>query len=307
MFPAAGVDGRLGFGRRADGREARLWRLRVLTVGRTSCLYLVATLAALFAGGCQDSEPTRSSAAEIGPEGGTLSVAGATLRIPAGALQYQLRVELVKLGSKSVVAPITTRLAGPAFALRPHGTELEKPATLTLPYRAASDEFVYVARLENEQDQRWDFLPGDGAFADDREATFAIDGFSVYVIVKTGLAVDFGTGGFGGTGGTSGTGAGGAAGETGEYTDKRFCERTCAARAELDCSADRSEEICTSECIADTPEQSDDCYDEVLAYQMCLWDNVATAYECGNDNHSRVKNEVCTDERMTILMDCQGL
>lgn len=247
---------------------------------------------------------TRSTAAEIGPEGGVLGVAGATLRIPEGALQYRLRVELVRLGSRSVVAPITTRLAGPAFALRPHGTKFDKPAELTLPYTADPDEFVYVARLENEQDQRWDFLPGNGAFDDEHEASFEIDGFSVYVIVKTGLAVDFGTGG---TGGTGSTGNGGAAGEIGEYSYDRFCERTCAAQADLDCSADRSQEICTSECIGDAPKETDDCYDEVSAYQMCLWDNVSTAYVCGNDNHSRVKNEVCTDERMTILMDCQGL
>lgn len=284
---------------------ARPARLEVFTVRRLGWLYWVAPLMALGTTGCQDSETGRSTAAEIGPDGGILRLNNATLRIPEGALAYSVRVELVDLGRKSVVPPITTQLAGPAFALRPHGTHFDKPASLTLPYQAESTDYVYAARLENEQDRTWTFIAGSGQFADERKATIEIDGFSVYAVVKTGRAVDFGSGGNGGTGGST-TGNGGGAGELGEYEYDRFCELICAARADLECRSDRSQEICTSQCIADPPNQAGDCYPEFIALNKCVWEIIPTAFECGSDGRSAVKNEVCVDEQADIV-DCQGL
>jgi hypothetical protein len=265
-------------------------------------------VSALATGGCQDSETGRSTAAEIGPAGGEVHVAGATLLIPKDALAYRLRVELAKLESNSVVAPAATQLAGPAFALRPHGTRFDTLATLTLPYSAGPDDYVFAARLDNEQDRTWEFVPGNGSFDDEREASFDIDGFSVYVMVKTKVR-DFG-GGSGGSGGAAG-GTGGAGNEGGEggreeYSYERFCELACAAQAELDCNLDRSEVVCRNNCIDSPPDENDGCFNESDAYRRCVWEVIPRAFECGNDGKSGVKTEICEDE-VAELVDCEGL
>jgi hypothetical protein len=77
-------------------------------------------------------------AGEIGPEGGKVvapadsPLAGFSLEIPAGALSKKVKVTLGGVVDPTPL-PGVTELVGPQVRIRPEGTELAKPALLTVP------------------------------------------------------------------------------------------------------------------------------------------------------------------------------
>lgn len=93
---------------------------------------------------CKDSEgpPAAAQSAKrtIGPEGGTVALAGTgvTLNIPAGALEQPVEISL-----RTTDAPSATDLgapsAGPAILAEPEGLQFRVPVRLTLPLTTAKD------------------------------------------------------------------------------------------------------------------------------------------------------------------------
>lgn len=74
--------------------------------------------------------PTMVSA-EIGPEGGTLSIGGATVTIPPGALGS---TEAITVRTGSVSPSLSADLHSPVFEFMPHGLEFEVPVIVELPH-----------------------------------------------------------------------------------------------------------------------------------------------------------------------------
>ena len=76
----------------------------------------------------------------VGMDGGTVTAAGgaASVNIPAGALDKEITVTIVKVDAAAVTQPpLTLKLAGDIYEFGPAGTQFNKPVKITLKYDPA--------------------------------------------------------------------------------------------------------------------------------------------------------------------------
>ena len=121
----------------------------------------------------------------IGPDGGTLTSGGATLTIPAGALD-----EDVEIGFGTVDGPADLpedlAAAGDVFAATPHGQVFATPVTVEIAY-AGSDADLDLLALDGPADTTWEGVPG--ASFSVGIGTFQVDHFSFYVVTRPDLSM----------------------------------------------------------------------------------------------------------------------
>src|SRR5690606_2950292 len=88
-------------------------------------------------GGSGAGGESQSATVTIGSEGGVLSIGGATLTVPAGALNQDTEIRVL-LGSPPPGAD-TTGLLGMSYDFSPDGTVFDPPAELELPVDGTID------------------------------------------------------------------------------------------------------------------------------------------------------------------------
>lgn len=168
-----------------------------------------------------DPLPRTSIEKVIGPEGGELSIDGATLTLPPGALTADTEIRLERLSSADAALlaemPVGISARSQPVAMTPHGLRFDAPVQVMLGFQGGSASSLAAGRLSDPNDDAWE-KAGQGNAYEDGKATFTISSFSIYAIVDDPdghLDGDAGTGGTGGTGGSSSGGApadGGAGG-----------------------------------------------------------------------------------------------
>jgi hypothetical protein len=146
---------------------------------RIPSTWLALVLGALVVG-CTSSSPSvgsePSAHAIIGTEGGSVQLGGARVSIPPLALSQPIEIGIERVTSLPAL-PSGLTLAGPAFALTPHGTHFARPVQVTLP---SSHGANVVLRLDDANDTSWQTF---AHVAPDEllQAQVALDGFSIYV------------------------------------------------------------------------------------------------------------------------------
>jgi hypothetical protein len=128
------------------------------------------SLAVIVLAGCgqpgsviDEPELGSSASALIGPAGGTLSLAGAVLEVPPGALAAQTELTITATYRE---APSAFASYSPVYELSPAGLAFERPVSLRIPYRSDSPAATLF----------WD-VPARGAYAAVR--TRLDDGYAV--------------------------------------------------------------------------------------------------------------------------------
>src|SRR3954469_5576501 len=92
-----------------------------------------------------------SSTVVIGPNGGTVSIAGASVDVPAGALSTPMPIT-VSVASDAPPLPGNVTLLGSIFAFTPHGQSFASAVTIHVPYSqpAAGTPQLYAASADDE-------------------------------------------------------------------------------------------------------------------------------------------------------------
>jgi len=114
---------------------------------------------------------------EITPEdGGTITVGGTTVTVPAGAVAdpVTITVRVVDLRDLPLL-PSGIRSVGPTVELLPHGTSFSQPVSITLAHSAPAGDTVSVMRLDDGADITWEGVPG--VTSDATTATFQTQTF----------------------------------------------------------------------------------------------------------------------------------
>jgi hypothetical protein len=91
-------------------------------------------------------------------EATVLSGGGATVEIPAGAMPYDVDLQIAVVTPPTPL-PAGAALQGEVFALTPHGVPFTAPVTITLPAPEADD--LAVLRLNDDSDTTWDQVTAD--------------------------------------------------------------------------------------------------------------------------------------------------
>ena len=139
-------------------------------------------LVALLVGACSGSEDGSSSAptVQIGPSGGRVEVTGATVTIPAGAVDSPVEVGVTRVDPGSLTAiPDGFELVSPIYGLLPIGLSLSTPAIVVLAYDSDSPNLA-VLRVDDESDQSWEVVDG---VVFDGQATLSVDRLSFFAVV----------------------------------------------------------------------------------------------------------------------------
>lgn len=125
---------------------------------------ILALIVGLPALSCKTNpEPDSAVKDLIGAEGGVVSADGASVTIPAGALESDVEIGVETYASAAdagvTAAPDFAEGVGAVVVLTPHGTEFETPVTVTLTFDAGvitdPDELVLL-RLDDEADTTWE-------------------------------------------------------------------------------------------------------------------------------------------------------
>src|SRR5262245_19573970 len=108
-----------------------------------STLLLLTVLLSSCGGGDDSQTPTSSGTnvqpGMVGTAGGTgARPAGAQVSIPAGALTQNTAITVAQSSAGAPALPAGVVSYGQTFALTPHGTTFNSPATLTVPFDPAS-------------------------------------------------------------------------------------------------------------------------------------------------------------------------
>jgi uncharacterized membrane protein len=96
-----------------------------------------------------------NSAPGIGPAGGTLEIAGASITLSSGAVPEDVTVRGATVDQVNAKLPRGLSLTGTIYAFTPHGTEFASPAQIELPRRRSGKVFT----LDDEQDPTWSEVP----------------------------------------------------------------------------------------------------------------------------------------------------
>ena len=102
----------------------------------------------ILAVACSTDTPT-SAAETIGPDGGTVSQGGASIEIPAGALDSEVEIELLTYSGDLPEGSV-----GTAWELLPHGQTFAVPVTVSIP---VDDDAVEL--LWSEDGSSWAAVP----------------------------------------------------------------------------------------------------------------------------------------------------
>lgn len=153
-------------------------------VGRFAIVWFALVLGACGGGGGGSADeggstPPPSAQTGIGAAGGTITAGGATLDIPAGALEQNTTIT-VATSNSSAGLPEAATVRGPLFDFGPDGTTFAVPAELTLPMPAtpAAGERAVISWLDTEHDE---WIDTSSAVTGDRIAA-PITHFTVYAI-----------------------------------------------------------------------------------------------------------------------------
>lgn len=116
----------------------------------------------------------------IGAAGGTVTGDGASVMIPADALDAPVAVE-VSVATPGAALPADVEAAGSVFAFTPHGTTFSSPVTLVLPHLGMGGDTLSVLRLQ-DGDATWEEVVG--AVFDVSTVTLETSSFSYYRVVR---------------------------------------------------------------------------------------------------------------------------
>ncbi|MCA9565462.1 MAG: hypothetical protein KC561_18320 [Myxococcales bacterium] len=152
-------------------------------------LCLFATFA-LSVFGCSDETiPDPSGVTGIGDAGGTVTVDGMTVTIPAGALSEAADVAIRSLGALETEG----YSAAPEYAdadliavleMTPHGLTFDEPVTVSIPLTEGQDDLgeLVVLALDGPDDTEWE--PVGPLRLENGAVEFEISHFSVYTLAQ---------------------------------------------------------------------------------------------------------------------------
>jgi hypothetical protein len=118
--------------------------------------------------------------------GGTVAIDGASLRAPAEAVATPIIIEITALDPPPVAAPEGTSFVSFAYAFTPHRTTFDIAATLRISYDPEATEGLRLAKLDDDQDQEWEFVTGMFSRG---EAVTTTNTLSIYAVVADGPVV----------------------------------------------------------------------------------------------------------------------
>jgi hypothetical protein len=123
-------------GENAPGHiQGTLMKHLSLAAFRRTAVVLVATLLGACGGGDGDPAPLPApGGTSVGTTGGTVSLSGGpVVLVPAGALASATTIAIEKVTSGAPTMPADLVASGDLYAITPHGTTFQQPATVTLP------------------------------------------------------------------------------------------------------------------------------------------------------------------------------
>jgi hypothetical protein len=112
----------------------------------------------------------------IGPAGGTITLDGASLTVPAGALTSTVTLRVTKAAPGTPLPAAGGTALGDYYRFTPHGTLFTKPVTIRIALNASADA-VKIARTANEISTTWDLLDAtiENGFAVAQTTSFSFD------------------------------------------------------------------------------------------------------------------------------------
>ena len=114
-------------------------------------------------GSAASGQPGPGAGSGIGPSGGMASEAtGAQVVVPAGALAASTAIAVTRSSTGAPALPAGLAAFGPMFAFTPHGTHFAVPATIIIPFDAASVPQGTAPRLfkTNATQSGWEEVQG---------------------------------------------------------------------------------------------------------------------------------------------------
>ena len=153
---------------------------------------------------CSSDEHGTTPGGGVGPEGGTLELAGgATIELPPGAVPEGVKVTAA-IVEAAAAPPSGLQVSGKVYAFLPHGTRFAKPVTIKIPASSATNA---VFELDDDDDTSWEQV----ASSKEEKGFHAVTVEHISLFAE--LAALEGTGGAGGGGGL---GAGGSPSTAGD-------------------------------------------------------------------------------------------
>jgi len=98
-----------------------------------------------------------TKSAAIGPAGGTITLEGATLTVPAGALASE---QTITVTSVNGIGPTGAKRFSPVYRFEPAGLKFQSPATVEITYAASIDTISAALFWSSSDGLRWDTIPG---------------------------------------------------------------------------------------------------------------------------------------------------
>lgn len=102
----------------------------------------------------RDAGMERSTSMMVGPAGGELTLEGATLTVPAGALTTTTELRMI---ATTIPGPAGYTLYSPVFRFEPAGTTFAMPATIRMPY---TGNRARAALFWSQADGHWERIGG---------------------------------------------------------------------------------------------------------------------------------------------------
>ena len=102
----------------------------------------------------RDAGMERSTSMMVGPAGGELTLEGATLTVPAGALTTTTELRMI---ATTIPGPAGYTLYSPVFRFEPAGTTFAMPATIRMPY---TGNRARAALFWSQADGHWERVGG---------------------------------------------------------------------------------------------------------------------------------------------------
>ncbi len=149
--------------------------------------FLILSLAGTACGGDDDTAATIT--AVIGPEGGTVELAGGgKVEVPAGALSADTKITITKLNDSDVPAlPEHLEAAGKPYAFKPHGLTFAEEVKIEIPYEGI-DLNVRPMKLPNEDpalmSSDWTTVFPNDKDGDTNKLSMNVESFSVYMAAR---------------------------------------------------------------------------------------------------------------------------
>ncbi len=170
-------------------------------------------------GGADGGTEAKSVQKVIGPDGGELSIDGATLTLPPGALSANTEITLERMSDADAALlagmPAGISARSQPVAMMPHGLTFDAPVQVALGFEGTNASSLAAGRLSDPNDDAWEKAGQNNQYKDGR-ATFTISSFSIYAIVDDPEGHLGGDVGAAETGGT--TSAGGSTSSVGGTT-----------------------------------------------------------------------------------------